>query len=85
VVSGQHSSADVLMWMPVCCRDNEFEEKTRASMKRMNYVSAQLMKGRDRGAHANYLHRLYAEGLEDLEKKRRQVRLARGLEAMRND
>ena len=42
-------------------------------MKRMNYVSAQLMKGRDRGVHKNYLHRLYAEGLEDLDKKRRQV------------
>lgn len=42
-------------------------------MKRMNYVSAQLMKGRDRGVHKNYMHRLYAEGLEDLEKKQRQV------------
>ena len=53
------------------CRDDECEQKT--VMKRMNYVSAQLMKGRDRGIHKNYMHRLYAEGLEDLEKKRRQV------------
>ncbi|CAL5220772.1 g2838 [Coccomyxa viridis] len=60
-------------------RDDEREQKT--SMKRMNYVSAQLMKGRDRGAHKNYLHRLYAEGLEDLEKKRRQIGEARMREA----
>ena len=39
----------------------------------MNYVSAQLMRARDRGVHASYLHRLYAEGLEELQKKRRQV------------
>lgn len=57
-----------------CCRDNEFDQKTRQSLKHMNYVSAQLMKARDRGTHATYLHRLYAEGLEELENKRRQVR-----------
>ena len=39
----------------------------------MNYVSAQLMAGRDKGTHPSYLHRLYAEGLEAFEKKRRQV------------
>ena len=39
----------------------------------MNFVSAQLMRARDRGVHASYLHRLYAEGLEELQKKRRQV------------
>lgn len=57
----------------VSCRDNEFEQKTKASAKRMNYVSAQLMAGRDKGTHPSYLHRLYAEGLEAFEKKRRQV------------
>ena len=61
----------VLIWSLMRCRDDEFEQKT--TMKRMNYVSAQLMKGRGRGTHKNYLHRLYAEGLEDLDKKRRQV------------
>ena len=58
-------------WSPAGTMSNE--QKTKASAKRMNYVSAQLMAGRDKGTHPSYLHRLYAEGLEAFEKKRRQV------------
>ncbi|CAK0783303.1 hypothetical protein CVIRNUC_006502 [Coccomyxa viridis] len=62
-------------------RDTEYEQRTRASAKHMNYVSAQLMRARDRGVHASYLHRLYAEGLEELQKKRRQIEQHRMKEA----
>lgn len=45
-----------------------------SARKGMNYVSAELMRARDAAGYSSYCERLYAEGLEDLEKKKLKVR-----------
>lgn len=48
----------------------------RTARKGMNYVSAELMRARDAAGYSSYCERLYIEGLEELEKKKRLVRRA---------
>jgi hypothetical protein len=47
--------------------------KMRSARKGMNYVSAELMRARDKAGFSSYGERLYMEGLEDLEKRKRLV------------
>ncbi|EIE23420.1 hypothetical protein COCSUDRAFT_41669 [Coccomyxa subellipsoidea C-169] len=51
-------------------RDDEIDARMLSARKGMNYVSAELMRARDAAGYSSYCERLYAEGLEDLEKKK---------------
>lgn len=55
-------------------RDAEIDMCMQSARKGMNFVSAELMRARDAAGYSSYCERLYAEGLEDLEKRRRRVR-----------
>lgn len=54
-------------------RDAEIDMRMRTARKGMNFVSAELMRARDKGAFSSYGERLYVGGLEDLEKRKRMV------------
>ena len=55
-------------------RDAEIDLCMQSARKGMNFVSAELMRARDAAGYSSYCERLYAEGLEDLEKRKRRVR-----------
>lgn len=56
------------------CRDEELERSMQPSQSTMTWVSAQMMRDRDRGEFENYGERLYVEGLLELERKKALVR-----------
>ncbi|BDA47284.1 hypothetical protein COCOBI_10-1300 [Coccomyxa sp. Obi] len=62
-------------------RDAEIDMCMQSARKGMNFVSAELMRARDAGGFSSYCERLYAEGLEDLEKRRRRAERVRAEEA----
>ena len=59
--------------MRIWRRDAEIDMRMLSARKGMNFVSAELMRARDAAGYSSYCERLYAEGLEDLEKRRHKV------------